>query len=328
MMRVRPEFFSWVPEQQDRYSVTIPHDDRARLGQVLLEELTKPGASFHRTPLTAAGAAPPPTEHPSLDQILLPLGGVGEDECHLDEPRDDGQTILDFDTLRRFDESGYEYEAALRRSVDPKYVAPPYRGALHLNSARLRLDGRFTYATLSMAAGYVYSQLSNCSGEMLQARIPFSYLRGRNHGKVKGKFWQWDMRLEAGGQESLVEELQQLTWDYEKKRFDALLMEHAECHCSGVYLLDESTPARESVHFIFTDKNALSRVRFRSFVRDCRAASRPNSELAALVSKEKVLMARFIDAQYAQISKTVDPKVAKFRPIHKVAMTRRDDRRV
>jgi hypothetical protein len=328
MMRVRPEYFSWLAERQDRYGVATPHDDSVRLAQVLLKELTRRGEPLPETSLAAAVAAQSPTEQPFLDQIVLPLVGIGEDEFHFDEVPDDGKTILDFDTLRQFDEAGYEHQTAIRRSVDPEFAATPYRGTLYLNSARLRLDGRFTYATLTMVAGYVYSHLSNCSRQMLQAHIPFRYVRGRNHGKVKGGFWRWDMRLEAGGQESLVEELQQLIWDYEKKRFDALLTENDECHCSGVYLVDESTPAQASVHFVFADKSALSRVRFRSFVRDCRAMQRQDTELAALVRKEKDLLARFIDEQYSQISKTVDPKVTKVRRIHKVAMTNRGARRV
>jgi hypothetical protein len=153
------------------------------------------------------------------------------------------------------------------------------------------LDGRLTNATLSMAAGYVYAHLCDCSRELLEARIPYRYVCGRNHGKVHKTYRQWDMRVDAHGREGLVEELQRRVWEYERERFDAWLTENDTHHRSCVYIVDESAPLQMRVHFVFADKDTLAGIRFRSFVRDCRSLERPFAELMDAVCREKALMA-------------------------------------
>jgi hypothetical protein len=85
--------------------VSTPKEDLAALKQALLTEL--------RRKLTYQGrAAGPPGCAPSdlccWDRALLQLNGIGEDLFCLDESLEDGRTILDFDTLRVFDEADYQ----------------------------------------------------------------------------------------------------------------------------------------------------------------------------------------------------------------------------
>jgi len=58
-------------------------------------------------------------------------------------------------------------------------------------------------------------------------------------------------------------------------------------------LVDESNSEGERIHFVFSNTEALARVRFELFVRDCRALERPAAELAEVVNTEKDLLARF-----------------------------------
>jgi hypothetical protein len=305
-MAVRPDYFSWSAEQQEYYGVHIPEEEYALLKQALCKQLT-------RCRLISA-------EH---DQMLLPLVGIGEDDFHLDESIHYGRTVLELGTLRRFDELQYEIHEEIRRRGSSGYARKAYRGSLYLNCAQLRLDGRFAHAKLTMLAGYIYAELCDSSHQLLEARIPFRYVPGRNHGKIKGKFWQWDMRVEAHGLEGVVEELQRRIWNYERERFDALLTQKDAASHPCVYLVDESKSQGANVHFVFANKDALARVRFHSFVRDCRALERPAAELAEAVDREKDLMARFVDEQHADVLKTHDTKVIRFREMPKVAMIRR-----
>jgi hypothetical protein len=304
-MAVRPDYFSWSAEQQEHYGANISEEDYALLQHALCKTLGKRGF---------------PAEH---EQMLLPLVGIGEDEFHLDESLSDGRTVLELATLRQFDEAQYETQEEIRRRGGPGYARRPYRGSLYLNSAQLRLDGRFVRAKLTMVAGYIYAALCDSSHQLLEARIPFRYVPGRNHGKIKGRFWQWDMRVEAQGPEGVVEELQRRIWNYERQRFDALLTQNDAAGEPCVYLVDESKSQGPRVHFVFTDKEALARVRFHSFVRDCRALERPATELAEAVNREKDLMARFIDTEHAAVIRSHSTKVARFREMPKIAMISR-----
>jgi hypothetical protein len=297
---------------RERYGVAIPSDDAASLDEALLDELF--GRSYG-TPAQAAAAADqlPLDEQNRWNETLLPLHGIGEDCFYLNEFFTEGRTILDFDTLGAFDEDDYRFQESARRQHDPSYPGKPYRGTLYMNWARLYLDGRFTYATLSMSAGHLCARVSEVAQAMLQRRVPHRYVPGRNHGRVQGDQWQWDMRVDANGQEGIVEELQHRISQYERERYDALLTCWDQEGLSGVYLLDQSETPEIHWHFIFTDARALAAVRFRSFVRDCRAMQRPIDELSRAVAEEEAALERFIDEQHADIVRNHDPKIRKFR---------------
>jgi hypothetical protein len=317
VMKVRPEYFSWSPDQRERYGVAIPEPDRAALDATLLADLF--GRTF-ATQEQAVGAADhiPPEELNRWNELILPLTGIGDDHFYLNEWFADGQSILNFDTVRDFDEDNYRFQETARKEEDSAYAGKPYRGSLYLNWARLYVDGRFTYATLSMAAGYIYSQLGSTAHDLLEDRIPHRFVPGKNHGRMEGDHIRWDLRVDANGQEGILEELRQRIWSYEESRWDALLSAWDESARTGVYLLDESHSDEANLHFVFTDKESLAAVRFRSFVRDCRAMHRASEELEGAVDEEKSALARFVEEQHADVMRTYDPKLSRLKWRRKV----------
>lgn len=316
-MRARPEFFAWGAERQEGYGVAVPPEDQARLDEALLAELF--GRSYAtRADATAAADSLTLDEQDVWNGVILPLQGIGEDCFSFNESFAAGQTILDFETLRDFDEADHRFQEEARKRDDAGYSGKPYRGSLYLAWARLFVDGRFTYATLSMAAGYLYAQLHEATEELLEQRIPHRYIPGKNHGKVEGECWQWDLRLDANGDEGVLEELKKRTWDYELNRWDELLTAYDVAHPPGVYVFDESNEPSGSLHVVFSDKDALSAVRLRSFLRDCRAIERPSSEIEKTLEMERAALARFIEEQHADVKRTYDPKVARFTKRRKV----------
>lgn len=321
LMRTRPEFFAWPVERQEHYRVALPPEDRACFEQALLEEL------FGRvvaTPAEAETAAArlEPDERNLWNEVVLPLHGVGEDCFLLNEILAYEKTILDFETVRDFDENDYRFQEEIRREEEPDYSGRPYRGSLYLNWARLFVDGRFAYATLSMAAGYLRARLESAASELIEQRIPHRYVPGRNHGKVEGESWEWDMRLDANGEEDILEELRRRVWRYELERWEALLTAYHGSDDSGVYIVDESDQPETNLHFAFTDKRALAAVRFRSFMRDCRRIERPAREIESALDKERSALAAFIEEQDADVRRTHDPKVARLVKRRKVMVVK------
>jgi hypothetical protein len=239
VMRTRPDFFAWPPEQQKHYGIAMPEEDRARLDEALLAELFGRSCATGAD-ATAAADSLAPDEQDLWNEVVLPLYGIGEDCFCFNESFAAGQTILDFETLRDCDEADHRFQEEARKRDDPGYAGRPYRGSLYLAWARLFVDGRFTYATLSMAAGYLYAQLHEAAEALLERRIPHRYVPGKDHGKVEGESWQWDLRVDANGEEGVLEELKRRTWDYEFKRWDELSTAYDVAHPPGVYFFDES----------------------------------------------------------------------------------------
>lgn len=297
--------------------MSVPEEDRAALEEALLAELF---GCVYTTRDAAAEAASNLTldEQNIWNEAVLPLHGIGEDHFYLNERFAAGTSILDFETLRDFDEDDYRFQQEARKKDDPSYAFKSYRGSLYLSWARLFVDGKFTYATLSMAAGYIYAELDSAAHDLLEQRIPHRFVPGKNHGKAEGDGWQWDMRIDANGQEGVLEELQRRVWTYGQTRYDALLTDYDLSNRSAVYIIDRSEPPEENMHFVFTDKAVLSSIRLRSFVRDCRVVERPPGELAARVEAERSLLASFLETQHAEAVREYDPKVSHLRKRRKV----------
>jgi hypothetical protein len=169
-----------------------------------------------------------------------------------------------------------------------------------------------------MAAGYLFSHLEEAATALIETRIPHRYVPGKNHGKATGNSFQWDMRLAADGREGLLEELQYRIFEYTHARYDSLLTEWDRANRQGVYWVDSSEPDECNVHFVFTDKDALSAVRFRSFVGDCRAIERETDELNDAVAEEETRLKSFIAQQHQVLLQTFDPRIKLLRRRRKI----------
>lgn len=312
LMKVRPEYFSWPREQQERYGVAIPVDDQKRLDVALMREL------FGRMNVPAEQTEKR-SDRLSLEELnlwnetVLPLTGIGEDHFFLNEHFCEGDSILHYQTLREYDENEYRWQEEHRQKENADHIVKPYRGYLYLGWARLFVDGEFTYATLSMAAGYLDSVINEHGTDLLEQRIPHHYVPGPHHGERIGDNTRWDMRVSADGQEGVLEELRQRLWIYARARHEALRESWDARGMNGVYILDESRDGERNLHLVFSDKETLSHVRFHSFLRDCRGMRREASELDRAVDEEKAALADFIEAQHAEVLRDHDPKVWRLR---------------
>jgi hypothetical protein len=182
-MRVRPEYFGWPSSDRERYGVAVPDAEAADIDRLLQKELF--GFNEARDDLDGE-------QLNRFNEAILPLRGIGEDCFYLNEWLGDGVTILDFDTVRDYDHDDFVFQEEWRRKEDPDHAGKPYRGTLYFRWARLFVDGRFTYASLSMAAGYLLRQLDEQAHETIAALIPHRFVPGTDHGRREEEGYAWD----------------------------------------------------------------------------------------------------------------------------------------
>ncbi len=257
-------------------------------------------------------------EHLVYNRVLLPAAGVGEDFFFLNEYLDEDKTLLDFDTLYEYDYDDHCFQEQTRKEQTSDYVVKPYRGALYYAWARLFIDGVFHYASLCMAAGYVYSRIDEFGREKVATLIPYRYVNAKDHGKREGKGTIFSQRLEAGGKELQAEELQRRFWDYLSQRFDALRTELDGQARKAVYMEDLSREHDPHMTFIYSDKTALQAVRFRHFMRDCRSLVADLAELDAVINRERQALEAYLESTCRDICTNFDPKIAPFRKKNKI----------
>ncbi len=316
-MRVNPEYFAWSLETQERYRVSMPEHDAFRLRQQLLKALFGLHAKTDEE-LSEISDQFSDEQHLVFNRALLPAAGVGEDCFFLNEYLGEGKTLLNFDTLYEYDYDDHCFQEQARKEQTPEYVVTPYRGALYYRWARLFIDGAFHYASLCMAAGYVYSNLDTFGHEKCATLIPHRYVKAKDHGKREGKGTIFSQRLEADGKEAQAEELQRKFWDYLSQRYDALRTEFDGQSRKAVYMEDLSRHNDPHMTVIFSDKTALQAVRFRKFMRDCRPLVADRAELEVVISRERQALNEYLESTCRDIFTHFDPKVAPFRKKRKI----------
>lgn len=312
-MRVNPDYFTWPSEAQERYRVNMPENDAFRIRQALVKALFGIEVKTDEE-LDAVSEKFSDEEHLVFNSALLPARGIGEDYFFLNEFMGENRTILDFGTLYDYDYGDHCFQERARKEEAPEYIMKPHRGCLYHQWARLVIDGGFHYASLSMAAGYIYSDIDEFGHEKLSDLIPHRYVNGRDHGKREGKGTIFSQRIEADGREAHAEELQRRLWAYLSDRYDALLTEFDARARKAVYMEDRSRENDPHMNFVFTDKTALQAVRFRYFMRDCRALVTDRGELDEFVARERQAVGEYLESACRDVVAHFDPKVA---TIHK-----------
>jgi len=321
VMVARSEFFAWSAEEQLRYRVKLPEDDREAIVAVLLREHgeRRPAALAK---LESHGRVPRDLQN-RINEWLQPLKGIGEDALALNEHFAEGGSILDFETLLDYDcdDHAFQQDAKLRELTG--YQPEPYTGALHGTWARVLVDGRLRYVTMTMASWQLYGAMEDAASDEIEVRLPHRHVRGPEDGRrdESGSI-RWDMRVEANGQEALLEELQHRVWEEQFRRRSELGQMFREQR-QGVCFLDDQPwehqdPRERNLLVVFSDPDALAAVRFTSFLRDCRRIERPLAELRALEAREAKRMREFVAAQHEGLVKNFDLKVVPLRKKLKV----------
>jgi hypothetical protein len=323
VMVARPAFFAWSAQVQLGYRVKLPDDDRAAIIAALLRE--------HGQRRPAALAKLESHGRVSLDlqnrinEWLQPLKGIGEDAFSLNEHFADDTSLLDFETLLDYDRDDHAFQQEAKLRDFDGYQPEPYTGSLYGTWARVLVNGQLCYLTLTMASGQILDAMEEAASAEIEARIPHHFVPGPEDGKrdARGSI-RWDKRVEAGGQEALLDELKHRAWAEQSRRRSELGRLFCE-QGQGVCYLDDQPwehedPNERNLQVVFSDPKALAAVRFTSFLRDCRRIERPLVELRALEVREAQHMRDFVAAQHEDLIKNFDPKVVPLRKKLKVTL--------
>ncbi|MGI9450202.1 MAG: hypothetical protein ACR2QH_06150 [Geminicoccaceae bacterium] len=316
LMRANPAYFHWPVERQERYRLTMPDDHAFSIERQLFKELFDIEIQSEKDAEEAFDEFGP-EDCRRYNTALLPIKGIGEDCFFLNEHLGE-KTLLDFETLYDYDLDDHNFQEEARQQEWSDYVKKPYRGALYLVWARLFVDQQFTYATLSCAAGYVFSQTDSYGHDVIDELVPHRYVEGDHHGKREGAGYLFDMRVDADGKEEQLDELQ--------ARFVRYQIDHYEeqrdlwdREALGVaYIIPGDHDDDPNLAFVFTDKTAMQQIRFRHFLRDSRAIECDPALLHERVAAEKKRLRQFLETQRQDIEANDDPKIRRFRKKRKI----------
>jgi len=317
-----PDYFSWDKMRQEQYRVDTPEEDAFKIRQFLLRELFDISVS-NDDEVEEAWQAMSEAQCSKLNATLLPIKGIGEDFFYLNEVFCSQKNLLSFETLYDYDFDDYKFQEDSRKREKKDYEKKPYRGSLYLTWARLMIDDSFSYGVLSMVAGYLYCQLDEYGNDYMEKLIPYKFTHGKNHGKAEGPGYLFDFKIDAKGLESQLDELKHRFWKHISEVHERLMDEFDKKSKQCVFILNQSQVGDPSHHFLFTDKEILKRIHFKTFMRCCRAAEQTDHfSLVRKLEEEKQLLTKYLDKQYKDIMENFDPKIVRFRKKYKVIFHR------
>ena len=322
IMRFVPHYFSWDKKRQEQYRVDTPEEDAFKIMQFLLRELFDISVS-NDDEVEDAWRAMNEVQCSEINATLLPIKGIGEDFFYLNEAFPSQKNLLSFETLYDYDFDDYKFQEDSRKKEQKDYEKKPYRGSLYLTWARLMIDDSFSYGLLSMVAGYLYCQLDEYGNDYMEKLIPHEFIHGKNHGKAQGDGYLFDLKIDANGLELQLDELKHRFWKHLSEVYERLMDKFDKKSKQCVFILNQSQAGNPNHHFLFTDKDILKRIHFKTFMRCCRAAEQTDhSLLPRKLEEEKQLLTKYLDNQYKDIMENFDPKILRFRKKYKVILHR------
>ncbi len=306
IIKTVPDYFGWNTETQEQYRVNTPEEDALAIRQYLLQSLFDITVT-NQDDLDAAWDGLTIEQGNVINPVLLPLQGIGEDYFYLNEFLQKHQTLLSFPTLYDYDIDDFRFQEEWREKDIKGYKRKQYRGALYFTWARLMVDGEFTYGVLSMAAGYIFSQVDEFGSDYIEKLIPYTFQEGKEHGKKEGECYRWDMKRVADGLEQQLDELFIRFHSRLQEVYERLLDEFDAQSKSCVFIIDSSQYGDREYQFLFSDTTVLKQIRLKRFIHDCRAAEQKNHlPLTQKIEDEKELMHTYIDEQYHDIMENIN----------------------
>ncbi len=292
--QIKPEYFALEFDAQEKYHVGMPDEDTFKFNQFLFKELFNINVS-DKNEFDELWNDLDSEQYLKFNSTMLPVKGIGKDLFFLDEHLNDGRNILHYNTLYDYDLEDFKFQEERRTKDIKDYEIQLYTGSLSSSWARLMINNSFSYGILSMAADYIYNEVEEFGMEHINELIPHEFKEGKNHGKPVGDNYMHDMYIAANGLEDELKDLNELFKNYLITLYEKLKSEFDNQSAQKVYILDISQTNDPCHHFLFSDKEILKKIYFKSFM-DCCCSfeEKDHSSLMEKVIDEKKLLKDFL----------------------------------
>ena len=317
LMAAEPLYHSWPADQQERFRATMGEAASRRVDAVLLGELLAISCTAENARKIWRDLPLSKLEH--LNWAKLLTTGIGEDMIWLNESMAENASLLDFGTLHDYDFGDYLFQEEVNGREIEDYQQRDYYMLRFSRWARLIINGKLHYATLSSLASHITDQLEEQGQDLIQCLLPHEYVHGKNHGKQEKDGVLWDMQVDAGGLEQQLEELQRQWYQYLQQRWTELSQSFMR-DSPAVFMKDTSEHGEANYLFLFNNAVAPERTRWRHFLSDCRQMEEEFSEVERRLDQAWKQAENWLQEAHQNILQHFDPVVSKLRKKRKIVI--------
>lgn len=318
LMAADSYYHAWPAQQQENFRATMDEKARNRVERVLLDSLLDIQCRIDE--VDQAWSDVPQSKLIILNWANLLTRGIGEDFIFLNEMLADDKSLLDFTTLYDYNYDDYLFQEQANKKEFPDYEGMDYYAYKHPSWVRLLIGGDFYYATFTSVATQLCDGIEEAGIDYIDQLIPHKLVEGKNHGKQAKGGMCWDMQEDANGLEGQLKELKHRWYPYLQERWLSISTANSKLD-PAVYTRDNHWDNDPHRSFIFTNEEALKKVRWRYFLSDC-APLLANYAIVEKQLEQEISDAKsFLDENYQDILENFDPNVVKFRKKRKVIMS-------
>jgi hypothetical protein len=315
LMAADQNYYSWPAEHQERFRATMDAAATSRVDSVLLKDLL--GIQRMAENAREIWRDLPLSKLNNLNWAKLLTTGIGQDYIFINESLPDNKSLLDFATLFEYDHDDHLFQEQTNKKEFKGYECRDYYALRFARWVRLIIDEQFHYATLYSLAGYLIDKAEEKSNDTIQTLIPHKYVEGKEHGKKEKGGFRWDMQVDAAGLENQLDELNSRWHRYTQQRWLELSKKFKHL-APEVFVEEKNQDGELNRNFIFTNENALKKIRWRHFLADCRTLVADSARLAEMAEHDLARAETWLQEMFEDIMKDVDSNVVKLKKRRKV----------
>ena len=320
LMVADSHYLGWSAKQQECFRATMDENTRQKVQCVLLDCLF--GIKCTSQELASAWDDIPFPKLNILNWAELLTEGIGEDFICLNEFMAEGKSLLDFSTLYDFDYDDYQFQEEAKKQDCPDYEGVEYFAFQHPCWVRLLIQEEFYYASFMSLATYFLDKIESAGNDHIDQLIPHNYVDGKNQGKPEKGGFLLDMKLDAGGLEAQLEELQSRWYIYQRERWYALSKKFSDLP-SAVFMFDQDGDEDPHRIFILNNASTLKQIRWQHFLSDCKPLITEFSAVEGQIKTEIDDAISWLSENHRDIVENFDPKIIKLRKKMKIIMSPR-----
>ena len=318
LMVADSHYLAWPAKQQERFRATMDEKTRQKVQCVLIDCLFGIKCSSQELSNTLDDIPFPKLNVLNWAELLTE--GIGEDYICLNEFMAEGKSLLDFSTLYDFDYDSYLFQEEVKKQDCPDYEGIEYFGFQHPCWVRLLIQEQFYYASFMSLATYFLDEIESAGNDHINQLIPHDYVDGKNQGKPEKGGFLLDMKLDAGGLEAQLEELQSRWYIYQRERWYALSKMFSDLP-SAVFIFDQDEDEDPHRFYIFNNASTLKQIRWQHFLSDCEPLITDFSVMEDPFKKEIDDAISWLSENHREIVKNFDPKIIKLRKKMKIIIS-------
>jgi len=256
-----------------------------------------------------------------LNWANLLTTGIGDNFIRLNGFLPTNTTLLDFETLYDYDYASYLSQQQSSMDDISDYNSHDYYAFKHPVWSRLLINDEFYYGSITSVANHMSEQINDIARDYIEQLIPTTMIDidKKNEGDFLAAL---GLEQNANGLEEQLAELNERWFPYFLKLWLEISKTQSDLEPAVYeYKADcyfDNDPNRT---FIFTNEKTLKKVRWKSFLSDCKPLIADYSIIEKQVDKMAKDVRVFLDKNYQDIMDNFDPKVVKLRKKRKIIMS-------